>query len=278
MSLQISQPLEADAAGLVERLWTILRDDARRIAGSEPVLVALLQRTISERASFADSLAHVLAGKLAGAGFDETALLEVAAGAMRDDPSIAQNAASDLCANLERDPAYRDAVTPFLYAKGFHALEWQRVAHALWNAGRADVATFIEGRVNDVFAVDIHPAARIGRGVFIDHATGVVIGETAVVGDDVSMLHGVTLGGTGKQRGDRHPKIGRGVLLGAGSTVLGNITVGEGAKVAAGSVVIRPVPPWTTVAGVPAEVVGHSAAGELPGQTMDQAFVLDFQI
>jgi serine O-acetyltransferase len=138
------------------------------------------------------------------------------------------------------------------------------------------VATFLEGRANDVFAIDIHPGAKIGRGVFIDHGTGIVIGETAVVGDDVSMLHGVTLGGTGKESGDRHPKIGAGVLLGTGATVLGNVRIGEGAKIAAGSVVLRPVAAHTTVAGVPARVVGSTGA-EFPAQSMDQDF-LDFQI
>jgi len=217
----------------------------------------------------------VLAAKLADADFDAPRLTTLTADAFAADPSLAETAALDLAASIERNPAYPDHVTPFLYAKGFHALEWYRVAHALWTADRRSLALYLQGRVSDVFAVDIHPAARIGSGIFVDHATGVVIGETAVVGDDVSILHNVTLGGTGKETGDRHPKIGRGVLLAAGAKVLGNVTVGEGAKVGAGSVVLRAVAPYTTVAGVPAHVVGRTH--DLPGRTMDQDF-LDFQI
>jgi serine O-acetyltransferase len=260
------------------RAWTQLRSDAERIGREEPLLAPMLRRCVEERTSFDDALAFVLAAKLANADASEGDLYELASEMMRKLPAIAASAATDLTANIERDPAYRDWLTPFAYAKGYHALEWHRIAHALWNEGRRDLATFLEGRVNDVLGVDIHPAARIGSGVFIDHATGVVIGETAVVGDDVSMLHGVTLGGTGKERGDRHPKIGRGVLLGTGSTVLGNVAIGEGAKVAAGSVVVRPVEAWTTVAGIPAVVVARSESRTLPGRSMDQDFVLDFQI
>jgi serine O-acetyltransferase len=223
-----------------------------------------------------DALAQVLGAKLAGPDLTETELRALATTVLHHEPQITAYAADDLAASVERDPAYRDAFTPFAYAKGFHALEWQRIAHALWCGGREDLATYLEGRANDVLAIDIHPGAVIGRGVFIDHGTGIVIGETAVVGDDVSMLHGVTLGGTGKESGDRHPKIGSGVLIGAGATILGNVRVGDGAKVAAGSVVLRPVAPHTTVAGVPAHVVG-STGTELPAQSMDQDF-LDFQI
>ena len=169
---------------------------------------------------------------------------------------------------FERDPACHSYVQAFLFFKGFHALESYRLAHWLWNGGRKLMALFVQNRMSDLFAVDIHPAAKLGRGIMIDHATGVVIGETATVGDDVSMLHGVTLGGTGKEHEDRHPKVGRGVLLSAGAKVLGNIQIGEYSKVAAGSVVLKPVPPYTTVAGVPARVIGkvHS---ERPSQEMD---------
>ncbi|MGD0053140.1 MAG: serine O-acetyltransferase [Vulcanimicrobiaceae bacterium] len=257
------------------RVWDALRADAERIAAAEPILAPLLRRSILEPASFAEALAVVLAAKLADADFDAPRLETLAADAFAADPSLAETAALDLTASIERNPAYPDHVTPFLYAKGFTALEWYRVAHALWVAGRSSLALYLQGRISDAFAVDIHPAARIGSGIFVDHATGVVIGETAVVGDDVSILHNVTLGGTGKESGDRHPKIGRGVLLATGAKVLGNVTIGEGAKIGAGSVVLRAVAPYTTVAGVPARVVGRTH--DLPGRTMDQDF-LDFQI
>ncbi len=178
-------------------------------------------------------------------------------------------AATDLVAVHERDPASRDLMTPFLYFKGFLSLQAYRVAHWLWKRDREHLARHLQSRMSEVFGVDIHPAARIGCGIMIDHGTGLVIGETAVVEDDVSMLHGVTLGGTGKECGDRHPKIRRGVLLGAGSKVLGNIVVGEGAKVGAGSIVLDAVEPHTTVVGVPARPVGEKLT-DMPAFTMDQ--------
>ncbi|HTW83291.1 MAG TPA: serine O-acetyltransferase [Candidatus Sulfotelmatobacter sp.] len=258
------------------RVWDVLRADAERIAAAEPFLAPLLRRSILGPASFGEALAAVLAAKLADADLDAPRLMTLADDAFAADPAIVETAALDLAASVERNPAYPDHVTPFLYAKGYSALEWYRVAHHLWTSDRRSLALYLQGRVSDTFAVDIHPAARIGRAIFVDHATGVVIGETAVVGDDVSILHNVTLGGTGKESGDRHPKIGRGVLLSAGAKVLGNVVVGEGAKVAAGSVVLRPVAPYTTVAGVPAKVVGRQP-GQMPGRSMDQDF-LDFQI
>jgi serine O-acetyltransferase len=273
-SARPSIPLEGPA---LETLWATLKAEAGRIVAAEPFLGAMLRRCVLDRSSFPDALAHLLGAKLSCEDAGEGELVALVAGVLRDHPDIAESAAIDLIASVARDPAYHDHVTPFAYAKGFQALQWHRVAHALWTGGRQELATFLEGRANDVFAIDIHPAARFGRGVFIDHGTGVVIGETAVVGDDVSILHGVTLGGTGKESGDRHPKVARGVLLGAGATVLGNVTIGEGANIAAGSVVLRSVPPWTTVAGIPARIVRQSH-GEPPAQTMDQDFFLDFQI
>ena len=165
----------------------------------------------------------------------------------------------------------RERITgfPFLFFKGFHALQAYRLAHWLWNEKRRHLALYLQTRVSDLFAVDIHPAARIGSGIMMDHATGIVIGETAVVEDNVSMLHAVTLGGTGKEAGDRHPKIRTGVLIGAGAKILGNIEIGKGARVAAGSVVLQNVPPCKTVAGVPAKVIGDSGCAE-PAREMDQ--------
>jgi serine O-acetyltransferase len=275
MNPQTASVVAADEHS-VAAVWSALRAGAEYVAVHEPALEAFAQRVVLSQASFTDALARVLAAKLAGPDLGEPELALLATTVLRHEPHLVAYAAHDLAASVERDPAYRDAFTPFAYAKGFHALEWQRIAHVLWCGGREEIATFLEGRANDVFGIDIHPGARVGRGVFIDHGTGIVIGETAVVGDDVSMLHGVTLGGTGKESGDRHPKIGNGVLLGAGATVLGNVRVGAGARVAAGSVVLREVAPHTTVAGVPAHLVG-ATRGEDPAQSMDQDFT-DFQI
>src|SRR5204862_6089122 len=177
-------------------------------------------------------------------------------------PRIVSVAEDDLKAVFERDPACRGYVQPFLFFKGFLALQTQRVAHWLWSEGRETLAFYLQSRMSEMFQVDAHPATKIGRGVFIDHGTGIVLGETAVIGDDVSMLHGVTLGGTGAERGDRHPKIGKGVLLGAGAKVLGNIKVGDYAKVASGSVVLKEVPPGCTAAGVPARLINCPSCGE----------------
>jgi serine O-acetyltransferase len=191
-----------------------------------------------------------------------------------------RNVEADLQAVFERDPACKGYLQPFLYFKGFQALQTHRVAHWLWTQGRETLAHHFQSRMSELFQVDIHPAARLGSGVFLDHGTGIVIGETAVVGDDVSMLHAVTLGGTGAQRGDRHPKIGRGVLLGAGAKVLGAIEIGDYAKIASGSVVLRTVPPYCTAAGVPARLV-NCPSGQQPARTMDHTLadvVYDFVI
>jgi serine O-acetyltransferase len=201
--------------------------------------------------------------------FNVVAMSDLISDTIRRHPEIVTASLYDLDAVLARDPACESALVPFLYYKGFKALQGYRVAHALWLAGRVGVARFLQSRIADVFAMDIHPAARIGRGVFIDHGTGVVVGETTVVEDDVSILQSVTLGGTGKESGDRHPKIRRGVMIGAGAGVFGNIEIGEGSKVAAGSVVLAPVLPHTTVAGVPAKPVGKPLA-EVPAFDMKQ--------
>ena len=196
------------------------------------------------------------------------------------DPEIVAAAEADLLAVAERDPATKGPLQPFLYFKGFQALQGHRVSHWLWKQGRETLAFHFQSRMSELFQVDIHPAARLGRGLFLDHGTGVVIGETATVGDEVSMLHAVTLGGTGAERGDRHPKIGRGVLLGAGAKVLGNIQIGDYAKIASGSVVLKPVPAHCTAAGVPARIV-NCPAGEEPARTMDHTLadiVYDFVI
>jgi serine O-acetyltransferase len=209
-----------------------------------------------------------LAVKLAGHELPAMNLRELCDEAFEADPDIVKAAEADLKAVYERDPACKGYLQPFLFFKGFHALQSHRLSHWLWTRGRETLAFYLQSRMSEIFQVDINPAAKIGKGVFFDHGTGIVIGETAVIGDDVSMLHGVTLGGTGAERGDRHPKIGKGVLLGAGAKVLGNITIGEYAKIASGSVVLKPVPANCTAAGVPARLVNCPTCPE-PARSMD---------
>ena len=249
-------------------VWAALRNEAQHVALSEPSLASILNAVILRHDRLADSLSYQLARKLGDQEFRAMSLREIADEAYAADPRIVDYAEADLRAVFERDPACKGYVQPLLYFKGFLALQSHRVAHWLWQQNREPLALYLQSRVSELFQVDIHPAAPIGCGVFIDHGTGIVIGETARVGDDVSMLHGVTLGGTGADRGDRHPKIGKGVLLGAGAKVLGNITVGDYAKVASGSVVLKNVPPHCTAAGVPARLVNCPTCEE-PAKSMD---------
>jgi serine O-acetyltransferase len=259
-------------------LFTMLRDDAVRWAREEPILAPQLHRVVLDARDFGDALARLLAGKLGDEEAGTDRLLAVAREALAADPQIAGAAALDLDACKDRNPASPDHLTPFLYFKGFYSLQWHRIGHWLWGRRRRPLAAFLQSRVSEAFAVDIHPAARMGSGIFIDHGTGIVIGETAVVGDDVSILQGVTLGGTGKDSGDRHPKIRDGVLIGAGAKILGNIEIGTCAKIGAGSVVLKPVPPHCTAAGVPARNIGACAEAR-PGLTMDHSLPeADFSI
>lgn len=252
-----------------DELWRVLRSDTRRAAAREETLRGILETAVLRHGGFAAALVSLLAHKLAGTALDAERLARIARTAIADDPSIEAAAAADLLAIRARDPAADGLLTPFLYYKGFHALQCHRVGHWLWRRDRRELAHFLQSRVSEVFAVDIHPAVPVGRGVFIDHATGLVVGETATIGNDVSILHEVTLGGTGKERGDRHPKVRDGVLLCAGAKVLGNVEIGRDAKVGAGSVVLHDVPPGATVAGVPARIVARSS-GTVPAHEMDQ--------
>lgn len=256
------QPVAQDA------LWQEIREEVAEDVRREPALAGFLRATILDHERFEDALASLLAAKLAAPNLDAAQIREVIHEAIDKSPGIAESARADLRAVCERDPACAGPGEPLLYFKGFHAIQSYRIAHWLWREGRRALALHLQSRISEVFGVDVHPAARIGSGIFVDHGTGVVIGETAVVGDDVSMLHEVTLGGTGKQMGDRHPKVGRGVLISAGAKILGNVTVGEGAKIGAGSVVLEDVPPHTTVVGVPARVVG-TPSSEQPALEMD---------
>lgn len=261
-------------------VWDHLRASAVEAAREEPHLASLLNAVILSHADLAAALSFQIARKVGDAELAPMSVREACANAFDADPAIVEAAEADLIAVAERDPATKSLLQPFLYFKGFQALQAHRVSHWLWNEGRQTLAFHFQSRMSELFQVDIHPAAKMGAGLFLDHGTGIVIGETAVVADEVSMLHGVTLGGTGAERGDRHPKIGRGVLIGAGAKVLGNIVIGDYAKVASGSVVLKPVPPGCTVAGVPARLVNCPTEAS-PARTMDHTLadvVYDFVI
>jgi serine O-acetyltransferase len=252
-------------------IWVAVRKEAEDEAQREPMLSSFLHATILAHKRLEDALSFHLASKLASEALSAMTLRELITEAFANDSTIGEAMREDIKAVSLRDPACQSYCTPLLYFKGFHALQSYRTAHYYWNHERQPLALFLQSRMAEVFAVDIHPAARIGKGILMDHAHGIVIGETAVVGDNVSMLHNVTLGGTGKAVGDRHPKVRDGVLIGAGAKILGNVIVGEGSKIAAGAVVLSDVPPHTAMAGVPAKAVGTVRA-EIPAFEMDQYF------
>ncbi len=255
-------------------VWQRILEETREQARAEPILAGYLHATILNHSTLEHALSFHLANQLDSPAASALLLREVMEEAFRDDCCLRKTVRADLLAVLERDSACSELYIPFLYFKGFHALQTHRVAHWLWHQGRHSLALFFQNRMSSEFGVDIHPAAKLGHGLMLDHATGLVIGETAVVGNNVSILQSVTLGGTGKEDGDRHPKIGDGVLISAGAKILGNIRVGNGAKVGAGSVVLEEVPPHTTVAGVPAKIVGRPAS-EAPALEMDHDFCCD---
>ena len=250
-------------------IWSDMREQAKDLAKREPALASFVHATILKHSRLEDALTYHLAKKIGGEDLSPMLAREIFEEAILADPEIAAAVRADLSAVFERDPACHSYLVAFLFFKGFHALECYRVAHWLWTQNREGMALFFQSRVSELFDVDIHPAAILGRGIMIDHATGVVIGETSVVEDDVSMLHGVTLGGTGKEQGDRHPKIRRGVMLSMGAKVLGNIEVGEYSRVGAGSVVLKSVPAHCTAVGVPAKLV-NCAGSDRPSLEMDQ--------
>ncbi|AXQ93243.1 serine O-acetyltransferase [Cereibacter azotoformans] len=252
----------------VDPVWQRIVEEGHAAILAEPLLGGLVHSSLLHHPSMERALAYRFSLKLASGEMSEQILREIADEAYASDPELGQMARADMVAVYERDPACHRFIQPILFFKGYQAVQAYRVGHWLWTTGRQDLAYFVQMRVSEAFGVDIHPAARVGRGIMIDHAHSIVIGETAVVGDNVSMLHSVTLGGTGKEDGDRHPKIGNGVLIGAGAKVLGNIHVGHCSRIAAGSVVLHDVPPCTTVAGVPARVVGEAGCAQ-PAVTMD---------
>lgn len=265
MSAIISTPLTSQP---VDELWESIRTQTRKQAEHEPVLASFLYATILNHDTLEAALSFHLANKLDSPALPAMLVREVIEQALVGDVTISQAVRADLLAVSERDSACCSLATPFLFFKGFHALQAYRVAHWLWQQERNSLALFLQNRISCVFAVDIHPAAKIGKGIMFDHATGIVIGETAVVEDNVSIMQSVTLGGTGKEHGDRHPKVRSGVLISAGAKVLGNIEIGECAKIGAGSVVLKDVAPRTTVAGVPAKVICSTSCDQ-PARDMD---------
>lgn len=267
----------ANIRGQIETLdpiWTSVRAEAEGVMAAERALGGFIYATILAHTRLEDAICHRLAQRLNHADVDAGVIGQTFADVLESEPELSSIFRADLAAVFDRDPACNRYLEPLLYFKGFHALVTHRFAHALWKQGRVDFALYLQSQSSRIFAIDIHPAARLGKGIFFDHGTGMVIGETATVGDNCSLLHGVTLGGSGKEQGDRHPKIGHNVLLAAGAKVLGNIRVGNCSKVAAGSVVLKDVPANKTVAGVPAKIVGDSGCPE-PARLMDQRLLPD---
>lgn len=258
-----------DDGSSTDALWTRLRQEAREAYARAPMLAPLFVDSIINQPSFEAAVFHRIAARLKSDVVGLGVVVEAFNRAVADRPEIARALRADIAAVVERDPACERFIEPFLYFKGFHAIQTHRLAHWLWHGGERDFALYLQSRSSDVFQTDIHPAATIGKGVFLDHATGLVVGETAVVEDDVSLLQNVTLGGTGKESGDRHPKVRQGAMIGAGAKILGNIEVGAYARIAAGSVVLRAVEAHTTVAGVPAKVIRTAASAE-PAEKLDQ--------
>jgi serine O-acetyltransferase len=259
------------ALDTVDPVWVRIRREAEEVVRREPEFATFIYSTILHHDALEAAIVYRLAERLDHPALSSEMIRQAYTDALKDTPSIGDAFRADLVATVDRDPATHRLLEPVLYYKGFHAIQTYRLAHWLWSKGRRDFALYLQSRASAVFQCDIHPAARIGRGIFLDHATGLVVGETAVIEDDVSMLHDVTLGGTGKEHEDRHPKIRYGVMIGAGAKILGNIEVGHCARIAAGSVVINPVPNNVTVAGVPAKVIGVAGCPE-PARSMDQMF------
>lgn len=266
--------LKTETVKSMDPIWDSLRHEARLAADRDPMLAAFFHSTVLSHRSLEDCVIYRICERLDHSDVPAIVLRQAFEAMMADWPEWAGILRVDIQAVYDRDPACTRFIEPVLYFKGFHAIQTHRLAHWLWNNGRKDFALYLQSRSSNMFQTDINPAARVGKGLFLDHATGLVVGSTAVIGENVSILQGVTLGGTGKETGDRHPKIGDGVLIGAGAKVLGNIEVGSCSRIAAGSVVLKPVPRCTTVAGVPARVVGEAGCAE-PSRSMDQMIASD---
>jgi len=267
----VSREIELLDSSNAKSLWEGIGREVKLRADFEPIMSTFLYATVLNHNTFEGALSFLLASKLDSQVVTSMAIREIIEEAYQADPKIIEAAETDIKAVRERDPACKSFSTPFLFFKGFHALQGHRIAHWLWKNERHSLAFYFQNQMSEKFGVDIHPAAEIGQGIMFDHATGIVVGETAVIEDDVTMLHGVTLGGTGKEQGDRHPKVRKGVLIGTSASIIGNIEIGEGAKVGAGSVVMEDVPAQVTVAGVPARIVGR-LSGSYPSEEVDQKF------
>lgn len=254
--------------------WFSLKQEAQQVAENEPLLASYIHACILTHHNFESSLSFILSNKMADDVMPALSIREVFDEAYLLEPGISEAAIEDIYAIRNRDAAVDNFLVPLLHFKGFHAVQVHRMAHYLWMRGRHQLALFLQSRNSETFGVDIHPAAHIGKGVMFDHATGIVVGETAVIEDNVSILQNVTLGGTGNESGDRHPKIRQGVLVGAGAKILGNIEIGVGSKVGAGSVVLDNVPAHVTVVGVPAKVVGRPEC-QRPCDSMQQNVLED---
>src|SRR5467141_3266936 len=270
MAMHQINPQGAKLATL-DPIWDRVRGEAEDIVRREPELASFIYSTVLHHERLEDSVVHRIAERLDHSALSGDLIRQAFDEALRDEPDLGNAFRADMVAVYDRDPATSRFIDPLLYFKGFHALQTHRLAHWLWQKDRKDFAYYLQSRSSAVFQTDINPAVSIGRGIFLDHATGLVVGETAVIEDDVSILQEVTLGGTGKEAGDRHPKIRHGVLIGAGAKILGNIEIGHCARIAAGSVVLKPVPHNTTVAGVPAKVIGEAGCPE-PSRSMDHLF------
>jgi serine O-acetyltransferase len=266
-----SQLRAASVLDKVDPVWSHIRDEAEEVVRREPELATFVYSTILRHDTLEAVVVHRVTERLDHSEVSAELIRQAYVEALESDPAIGLAFRADIVATVDRDPATNRFLEPVLYFKGFHAIQTHRLAHWLWGRGRKDFAYYLQSRSSAVFQTDINPAVKIGHGIFLDHATGLVVGETAVIDDDVSILQDVTLGGTGKELGDRHPKIRRGVMIGAGAKILGNIEIGHCARVAAGSVVLKPVPHNTTVAGVPARVIGEAGCPE-PSRMMDQLF------
>jgi serine O-acetyltransferase len=270
-TIMAQRQVRAGALEKVDPVWARIRGEAEEIARREPELATFIYSTILHHDSLEAAVLHRVTERLDSPEVSAEMIRQAYADALESEPAIGVAFRADIVATVDRDPAANRFLEPVLYFKGFHAIQTHRLAHWLWRRGRKDFAYYLQSRSSAVFQTDINPAVSIGRGIFLDHATGLVVGETAVIEDDVSILQEVTLGGTGKEAGDRHPKIRHGVLIGAGAKILGNIEIGHCARIAAGSVVLKSVPHNTTVAGVPAKVIGEAGCPE-PSRAMDHLF------
>jgi serine O-acetyltransferase len=265
----MAQPQRVKPVESADPIWARIRSEAEAVVRQEPQLASFIYASLLEHDALTGAVVQRISDRLDHPVMTGATIRQAFLDALEESPEIGDAFRADIVATYDRDPATTRFIEPVLYFKGFHAIQTYRLAHWLWHKHRKDLALYLQSRSSAVFQTDIHPAAKIGRGIFLDHATGLVVGETAVIEDDVSLLHGVTLGGTGNENGDRHPKIRKGVMIGAGAKILGNIEIGHCARIAAGSVVIKPVPNNVTVAGVPAKVIGEAGCAE-PSRTMDQ--------